>query len=64
MTILCRQALYTPLLRNLEAAGYLHREDRVVDGRIEARAKVLELVDEVMQRPGASPATRRRVARF
>jgi PadR family transcriptional regulator PadR len=53
-----------PLLHNLEAAGLLEREDRVVDGKVrkyytitslgrlvltEARKKAVELVDEVCQ---------------
>jgi len=51
-----------PLLHNLEAAGYLAREDRVVDGKVrkyysitplgkdvlaEARTKIQELVHEI-----------------
>jgi PadR family transcriptional regulator, regulatory protein PadR len=53
-----------PLLHNLEATGYLEREDRVVDGKVrkyyaitplgkealsEARTKIHELVQEIMQ---------------
>jgi DNA-binding PadR family transcriptional regulator len=53
-----------PLLHNLEATGYLHREDRVVEGKVrkyyaitplgkealsEARAKIQELVEEIME---------------
>jgi DNA-binding PadR family transcriptional regulator len=53
-----------PLLHNLEATGYLSREDRVVDGKvrkyyaitplgkealIEARTKIQELVEEIME---------------
>lgn len=53
-----------PLLHGLEAAGYLAREDRVVEGKVrkyyqitalgssaldEARAKIRELVDEVIE---------------
>jgi PadR family transcriptional regulator PadR len=53
-----------PLLHNLEATGYLHREDRVVDGKVrkyyaitplgkealsEARVKIQELVKEIME---------------
>lgn len=53
-----------PLLHNLEAAGYLQREERVVEGKVrkyyeitplgvealvEARAKIQELVDEIME---------------
>ena len=70
-----------PLLHNLEAAGYLHREERVVDGKVrkyyeitplgeealvEARVKIQELVDEIMEPPAASgsrPAAKRRPAR-
>jgi DNA-binding PadR family transcriptional regulator len=52
-----------PLLHNLEATGYLHREDRVVDGKVrkyyaitplgkealsEVRTKIQELVEEIM----------------
>ena len=52
-----------PLLHNLEAAGYLAREDRVVDGKVrkyysstplgnevlaEARTKIQELVHEIV----------------
>jgi PadR family transcriptional regulator PadR len=56
-----------PILRNLEEAGYLNREDRTVGGKVrkyyslspsghlaleEAKAKVRELVDEVLdERP-------------
>ena len=60
-----------PLLRNLDAAGFLAREDRIVGGRIrkyyritplgkraleEARAKVVDLVDEVTEN---EPKTKR-----
>ena len=53
-----------PLLHGLEAAGYLKREDRVVDGKVrkyygitpdgekalaEARQKIRELVDEMLE---------------
>ena len=53
-----------PLLHGLEAAGYLTREDRVVGGKVrkyyaitdagrlalaEARLKIAELVDEVLE---------------
>jgi len=53
-----------PLLHNLEAAGYLHREERVVEGKlrkyyeitslgqealVDARAKIQELVDEILE---------------
>jgi DNA-binding PadR family transcriptional regulator len=68
-----------PLLHNLEATGYLHREDRVVDGKVrkyyaitplgrealtEARAKIQELVEEIMvadppARTGRRPARRK-----
>lgn len=56
-----------PLLHSLEAAGYLEREDRVVDGKVrkyyrttsqgvvaleEARLKIRELVDEIMEPNG------------
>ncbi len=52
-----------PLLHNLAEAGYLSREDRVVDGKVrkyysitplgnevltEARTRIQELVDEIM----------------
>jgi DNA-binding PadR family transcriptional regulator len=55
-----------PLLHNLEAAGYLQREDRLVEGKIrkyyeitplgeealcEARAKIQELVSEISEPP-------------
>jgi DNA-binding PadR family transcriptional regulator len=58
-----------PLLHSLEAAGYLAREDRVVGGKVrkyytitdpgrlalaEARVKIAELVDEVLD--GHGPA--------
>ncbi len=53
-----------PLLHGLEASGYLTREDRVVDGKVrkyyeitpdgekalaEARQKIRELVDEMLE---------------
>lgn len=53
-----------PLLHSLEAAGYLEREDRVVEGKVrkyyrittlgesalsEARSKIRELVDEMLE---------------
>jgi DNA-binding PadR family transcriptional regulator len=56
-----------PLLHSLEAAGYLAREDRVVGGKVrkyyaiteagrlalaEARVKIAELVDEVVEGHG------------
>ena len=56
-----------PLLHSLEAAGYLAREDRVVGGKVrkyytitdpgrlalaEARVKIAELVDEVLEGHG------------
>jgi DNA-binding PadR family transcriptional regulator len=56
-----------PLLHGLEAAGYLAREDRVVGGKVrkyytitdagrlalaEARLKIAELVDEVLEDHG------------
>jgi PadR family transcriptional regulator PadR len=56
-----------PVLHTLERAGYLEREDRVVDGKVrkyyrttplgdqalaEARAKIAELVMEVLQGQG------------
>ena len=59
-----------PLLHNLEAAGYLRREDRVVEGKVrkyyeitplgqdtlaEVRSKIQELVEEVME-PVEAPA--------
>jgi DNA-binding PadR family transcriptional regulator len=58
-----------PLLHGLEEAGYLARENRVVGGKVrkyytitpagrdaldEARSKIRELVDEVLEEPGAS----------
>ncbi len=66
-----------PLLHSLEEAGYVQREDRVVDGKVrkyyqitplgeealkEARAKIRELVDEVLEfedRPPPAPKERR-----
>jgi DNA-binding PadR family transcriptional regulator len=57
-----------PLLHNLEAAGYLQREDRLVEGKVrkyyeitplgeealrEARAKIQELVHEISEPPRA-----------
>jgi len=62
-----------PLLHNLQAAGYLHREDRVVDGKVrkyyeitpagaealgEVRTKIQELVDEIMQPTAGEPPGR------
>lgn len=59
-----------PLLHNLEAAGYLEREDRVVEGKVrkyysitplgeevlaEARTKIQELVQEITE---VAPAKR------
>jgi PadR family transcriptional regulator, regulatory protein PadR len=56
-----------PVLHELERAGYVEREDRVVDGKVrkyyratpsglealdDARAKIQELVVEVLQREG------------
>jgi PadR family transcriptional regulator len=56
-----------PVLHSLEAAGYLQRQDRVVGGKIrkyyfatdegraaldEARSKIRELVDEVLEGGG------------
>jgi PadR family transcriptional regulator PadR len=53
-----------PLLHDLEASGYLRRDDRVVDGKVrkyygitplgeraleEAKGKIRELVDEIME---------------
>jgi PadR family transcriptional regulator PadR len=53
-----------PLLHNLEATGYLRREDRVVDGKVrkyyeitplgeqalrEARQKITELIEEIAE---------------
>jgi PadR family transcriptional regulator len=65
-----------PLLHSLEAAGYLSREDRVVGGKVrkyytltdagrraldEARPRIRELVDEVLEGRGPTrlpePAT-------
>lgn len=58
-----------PVLHSLEEAGYLIREDRVVGGKLrkyyaatdegwraleEARAKIRELVDEVLEGRGPS----------
>jgi DNA-binding PadR family transcriptional regulator len=59
-----------PLLHSLEAAGYLARDDRVVGGKVrkyyaiteagrlalaEARVKIAELVDEVIEGHGPVP---------
>ncbi len=59
-----------PLLHSLEEAGYVQREDRVVDGKVrkyyritplgeealgEARAKIRELVDEVLESDDERP---------
>ena len=59
-----------PLLHGLEASGYLAREDRVVDGKVrkyyritpdgekalaEARQKIRELVDEMLEAEEAAP---------
>lgn len=69
-----------PLLHNLEAAGYLRREDRVVEGKVrkyyeitplgsqalsEARSKIQELVDEIMEPepPAKRPARRTQAKR-
>jgi len=56
-----------PILHELEATGYLEREDRVVEGKVrkyyrlteagrealaEAKAKIAELVDEVLEERG------------
>lgn len=56
-----------PILHDLEASGYLSREDRVVSGKVrkyyrltaqgrealvEARTKIAELVDEVLEEGG------------
>jgi DNA-binding PadR family transcriptional regulator len=64
-----------PLLHNLEAADFLEREDRVVDGKVrkyyhitplgeqafeEAKVKILELVEEVTEQ---SMPARRSVSR-
>src|SRR5919198_6726896 len=60
-----------PLLHSLEASHYVEREDRIVEGKVrkyyrithageqalqEARAKIRELVDEVLEeeRPGVA----------
>jgi DNA-binding PadR family transcriptional regulator len=63
-----------PLLHNLEAAGFLAREDRIVGGKIrkyyaitplgrraldEARAKVVDLVDEVTESEPKTKSARR-----
>ena len=63
-----------PLLHNLEAAGFLAREDRIVGGKIrkyyritplgkraleEARAKVVDLVDEVTENEPKTKTARR-----
>jgi DNA-binding PadR family transcriptional regulator len=63
-----------PLLHSLEAAGYLTREDQVVEGKIrkyyritphgeaalgEARRKIGELVEEIMEPVGAETAAGR-----
>ena len=60
-----------PLLHNLEEDGYVQREHRVVEGKVrkyyritalgeqalvEARAKIRELVDEVLEESEAAPA--------
>ena len=63
-----------PLLHDLEASGYLEREDRVVDGKVrkyykitrqgnraleEGRERIRELVDEVIEdRPPAGRKVR------
>lgn len=62
-----------PLLHNLEAAGYLKREERIVEGKVrkyyqitslgsealtEARSKIRELVDEIMETDSEPPAKR------
>ena len=66
-----------PLLHSLEDSGYVEREDRIVEGKVrkyyritrsgeealqEARAKIRELVDEVLEEEPADvrAATRRR----
>jgi DNA-binding PadR family transcriptional regulator len=64
-----------PLLHNLEAAGYLRREDRVVEGKVrkyyeitplgeetlaEVRSKIQELVEEVMEPDERAAAPRGR----
>jgi PadR family transcriptional regulator, regulatory protein PadR len=66
-----------PLLHSLEASHYVEREDRIVDGKVrkyyrithagvqalqEARAKIRELVDEVLEEESSDvvAATRRR----
>jgi len=56
------------LLHNLEGAGYLRRDERVVEGKVrkyyeitplglealdDARQKILELVDEITETEGA-----------
>ena len=63
-----------PLLHDLEKSGYLRREDRVVEGKVrkyyritalgvkalaEARDKIRELVDEIME--DESPTRSRKV---
>ena len=60
-----------PLFHELEAAGYLKREDRVVEGKVrkyyattprgeralaEARSRIRELVDEIMDGDGGQPS--------
>lgn len=67
-----------PLLHNLEAAGYLQREDRLVEGKVrkyyeitplgedalrEARAKIQELVEEISEPPSHAPGRRKPVKR-
>jgi PadR family transcriptional regulator, regulatory protein PadR len=60
-----------PLFHDLEASGLLEREDRVVEGKVrkyyvitplgeralgEARERIRELVDEIMQDDGRKPS--------
>ena len=67
-----------PLLHDLESSGYLRRDDRVVDGKVrkyyditplgnraleEAKGKISELVDEIMEPEDRAPRRGRGRAR-
>jgi PadR family transcriptional regulator PadR len=67
-----------PLLHNLEAAGFMAREDQIVGGKIrkyyritplgqraleEARAKVVDLVDEVTEKEPKPKSARKATGR-